>query len=149
MLMLRSDHIAGTALALLAALVFWQARHLPFGTIAAPGPGYWPIVLAGAMVAAGFAIVLFSGDSTEPGKGEWGGLRKVVAVLACCAFVAVSMEPLGYRVTILTAVIFLMGAVERRRPFVVAPIALLLSFGSFSLIDQYLRVPLPRGFWGF
>ena len=71
------------------------------------------------------------------------------AVLACCAFVAAAMEPLGYRVTMLAAVIFLMGAVERQRPFVVAPVALVLSFGSFSLIDQYLRVPLPRGFWGF
>ncbi len=149
MFMLRSDHIAGTALALLAALVFWQARYLPFGTLSTPGPGYWPIVLAGAMVAAGVAMVIFSGDNAEPGKGDWGGVRKVTAVLACCAFVAAAMEPLGYRVTILAAVIFLMGAVERQRPFVVAPIALLLSFGSFSLIDQYLRVPLPRGFWGF
>jgi hypothetical protein len=147
--MLKSDHISGAALSLLAVLVFWQARNLPFGTLAAPGPGYWPVLLAAALIAAGIAIMLFGGEASEPGKGEWGGVRKVLAVLACCGFVAVAMEPLGYRVTMLAAVIFLMGAVERQRPFVVTPMAFALSFGSFSLIDQYLRVPLPRGFWGF
>lgn len=145
----RSDQIAGSALIAIATLVLWQAQSLPFGTFTAPGPGYWPVVLAAAMVTSGIGIVLLGGDSASLATAEWGGLRKALAVLTCCAFVAAAMEPLGYRVTILAAVIFLMGAVERQRVVVVAPAALLLSFGSFSLIDQYLRVPLPRGFWGF
>jgi putative tricarboxylic transport membrane protein len=145
----RSDKIAGTVLILIAALVFWQARNLPFGTLASPGPGYWPIVLAGALATSGLGIVLFGNDTAEWSTSAFGGVRKAIAVIACCAFVAAAMDQLGYRLTMLAAAFFLMGAVERQRVYIVAPAALLLSFGSFSLIDQYLQVPLPRGFWGF
>jgi len=39
--------------------------------------------------------------------------------------------------------------VERLRPWLTLALALGLSLGTFWLFDSLLRVPLPRGGWGF
>ena len=44
---------------------------------------------------------------------------------------------------------FLFGVMERLRPWQAATLTLGLSFGTFWLFDSLLRVPLPRGGWGF
>jgi hypothetical protein len=38
---------------------------------------------------------------------------------------------------------------ERLRLWQVAALTLGLSLGTFWLFDSFLRVPLPRGGWGF
>ena len=58
------------------------------------------------------------------------------------------LERLGYRFTMLVALLFLVWLVERRGFALAAVFALGMAFGSFYLFDTLLRVPLPRGPWG-
>jgi len=59
------------------------------------------------------------------------------------------MEPLGYRLTMFLALGILFGVLERMKVWWALILASSLSLGSFWVFDTVLRVPLPRGGWGF
>ena len=61
---------------------------------------------------------------------------------------ALALERLGYRITIVVACAFLIGVVERRRPVAAALVAIGLAAGTYYLFDTLLRVQLPRGPFG-
>ena len=143
--MLTIDRVAGGCLAVFALFVLWQSRALPLGSLANPGPAYMPTALAALLFIGGLAIAVLGGDTPRVaslGFAEW---RHAVAIFAACAFAALALERLGYRLTVLLVLLFLLGVVERKRAVVVAVLALGLAAGTFFLFDTLLRVPLPRG----
>jgi len=71
-----------------------------------------------------------------------------VAIFAACAFAALGLERLGYRLTICVALLFLLGVVERKRPVVAVAFAAGFAAGTYFLFDTLLRVQLPRGPFG-
>jgi hypothetical protein len=74
---------------------------------------------------------------------------RALAVAAAAAFAAVALERLGYRLTVIIVLTVLLGLVERRRLWVVMLVTAAASLGSFWLFHTVLRVPLPRGPFGF
>lgn len=147
--MLTSDRLAGSALVLLAVVTAWETRRLPLGTLHNPGPAYMPLLLALILGALGLVVALRGGSSAPVSSLRWREARHAAAILLGCAFAALALERLGYRLTVLVILAFLLGVMERKRPALVAAVALSLSFGSFFLFSNLLRVPLPRGPWGF
>jgi putative tricarboxylic transport membrane protein len=146
--MVTRDRVAGSALALLAVVTAWETRRLPLGTLSEPGPGYLPLLLALLLAGLGALVALRGGASPPLAALGWPEAGHAVAILAGCAFAAVALERLGYRLTVAILVGFLLGVMERKRPAVVAAVALGLSFASFFLFASLLKVPLPRGPWG-
>jgi len=142
--------VSGIGLAVLALLVLeetWRQR-LPLGSVASPGPAYFPGVLAVLLLAAGLAVAALGGGPRVASL-EWGEWRHGVAIFAACAFCALALERLGYRVTIFIALGFLVRVVERKSPAATLAFAAALALGTFWLFDTLLRVPLPRGAFGF
>jgi len=146
--MLTTDRIAGSGLGLLALFVMWESRKLPLGTWHNPGPGYVPVLLAGLLLLLGGLVVTMGGRATPIGEVGWGEARHAAVILGVGAFIALALERLGYRLTMLAALLFLAWIVERKTPLAAAVFALALAFGSFYLFDTLLRVPLPRGPFG-
>jgi hypothetical protein len=145
-----TDRVAGGALALLALVVVeecWRGR-LPFGTLASPGPAYVPVLLAGLLFVSGILIVAFGRGAMAVAAAGWSEWRHTLAIVATCAFVALALERLGYRISIVVACLFLVGIVERRRPVAAALVAVGLAAGTYYLFDTLLRVRLPRGPFG-
>ena len=62
---------------------------------------------------------------------------------------ALGIERLGFRTLVVLMLLFFLLVVERRRARIAVPLALVLAFGAFHLINDVLRVPLPVGPWGF
>jgi putative tricarboxylic transport membrane protein len=144
------DRVSGIGLVVLALLVLeetWRQR-LPLGSVASPGPAYFPGVLAMLLLAAGLAMAALAGGPRVSSL-EWGEWRHAVAIFAACAFCALALERVGYRVTIFIALVFLVGLVERKSPAATLAFAAALALGTFWLFDTLLRVPLPRGSLGF
>jgi len=142
--------VSGVGLAVLALLVLeetWRQR-LPLGSVASPGPAYFPGVLALLLLAAGVAVAALAGGP-RVSTLEWPEWRHGVAIFAACAFCALALERLGYRLTIFVALVFLVGVVERKSPVATLAFAVALALGTFWLFDTLLRVPLPRGALGF
>ena len=143
------DRVSGGFFVLFAFGVIWEAHKLPLGTLHNPGPGFMPTLLAIVLGGFGIVMVIAGGDSAALRSLGWSEGKHALAILGACALAALALERIGYRLTTLLVVGLLLGLVERRRPLVVVALSLGLSLGSFYLFSHLLKVPLPRGPWGF
>jgi len=143
------DRVSGVALIALALGVIWESQKLPLGTFHNPGPGYVPTLLAIVLGGLGIVIVVGGGDSGSFRALGWGEGKHALAILGACAFAALALERIGYRLTTLVILLFLLWAVEGKRPVTVVTLSLALSLGSYYLFHNLLRVQLPRSPWGF
>jgi putative tricarboxylic transport membrane protein len=138
----RGDRLAAVALLALATWIAWACRSLPLGTLARPGPAAWPLALAGLLALLAPFIFCIRNQAPLPRFEEkWHAL----AVLAAGAFAAAALEPLGYRLTMLAVLLFLIGVVERRSVLATLLVAGGLAFGTHYLFAGLLKVPLPVG----
>jgi putative tricarboxylic transport membrane protein len=140
-----TDRVAGAALVTLALVVFWESRALPLGSLRNPGPAYMPVALA--LVLLGFGALLMVLGKGTPGVASvgWTEWRHAVAIFAVCAFAALALERLGFRVTIALSLAFLLRVVERKGSIFSLALSIAFAAGAFLLFDTLLRVPLPRG----
>ena len=145
-----TERVSGVALALLALAVLEEARRLklPLGTLATPGPAYMPALLALALLLARVLIVALGRDATTLGAAGWHEWRHTLAIVIVCAFVALALERLGYRLTIALACAFLLGVVERKGLVATFLFSVGMAAGTYYLFDTLLRVQLPRGPFG-
>ena len=135
---LREDQVSGLMLLALAVLVGWQNRTYPLGTLQEPGPGYVPLLIA------------VRGAGSKPlAEMRWPEAKRAALILLACGAATYALEPIGYRITIAALLVFFLGVLERRKPAAVAIVAIVFSLLSFYLLAVVLRVPLPRGPWGW
>jgi hypothetical protein len=147
--MLTTDRISGSALVLLAALVIWESRHLPLGTFRQPGPAYIPVLVALLLLIFGAALVSTGRRAALLSSIQWSESRHALAILAACVFAVFALERLGYRLTVMLIMGFLLKIVEKRGWTLSITLSFALAFGSFFLFYTVLRVPLPEGPLGF
>jgi len=76
------------------------------------------------------------------GWTEW---PHAVAIFLVCAFAALALERIGFRLTIALSLAFLLRVVERRGALFTAVLSIAFAAGAFVLFDTLLRVPLRRG----
>ncbi|HKA42749.1 MAG TPA: tripartite tricarboxylate transporter TctB family protein [Burkholderiales bacterium] len=142
---LRSDQVSGLFLLLLALFIAWENRSYPLGSLHEPGPGYLPLALAIFLGVTGLLIAVTGGKSTAYAAVRWPELTRSGVILLSCAFAAFALERIGYRLTMAALLIFFLGVVERKKPFVVAAVAIGFSVISYLVFATWLRVPLPIG----
>ena len=144
-----TDRVSGSALVLFSAWVIWESRHLPFGTFRNPGPAYIPVLLATLLLLLSLSLILISGRAPVLSSIRWTEWRHALAILAASTFSVFAIERVGYRLTVLLMLCFLLKIVEKRSWLRSLMFAFALSFGSFFLFYTVLRVPLPEGPLGF
>jgi len=81
------------ALCVLGMLVIWAGREMPAGTLALPGPGFFPIALGTLLALVSFASLFFRAKSEQ--KSVDFSHRKVWIVLAALAAAAFFFERFG------------------------------------------------------
>jgi peptidoglycan/LPS O-acetylase OafA/YrhL len=146
---LRNDQISGLILFALALFVAWQNRTYPIGTLQEPGPAYTPLLIAIFLGVMGLLIALKGRASPPLNEMQWPEAKRAVMILGACAVATYALEPLGYRITITALLVFFLGVLERKRPLMVVAVSIGFSLLSYYFIGTLLRVPLPRGPWGF
>ena len=150
--MLTTDRVAGAALTLIGLFVLWEslfsARRLPFGSLWTPGPAYVPVMLACLLLAFGVAVIVMGAGAPQFSAVRWTGWRHTAGILLMCAFAALALERLGYRVTLTLVLFMLLRVLERKSTLFAGVFALALANGTFYVFDRLLRVPLPRGPYG-
>ena len=144
-----TDRISGGMLVVFSLLVIWQGSALPLGTFRQPGPAYIPILLALLLLIGGAFIAATGARAPKFSSIGWGERRHAVAILGACVVAVFGIERLGYRLTLVLLLSFLLKIVERRGWLLSASLAFVLAFGSFFLFYTLLRVPLPQGPFGF
>jgi hypothetical protein len=146
---LSTDRISGGALVLFSLFAIWQNSALPLGTFRHPGPAYIPVLLALLLLLFGVFLAAMDDRAVKFSSIRWNEWRHAVAILSACVFAVFGIERLGYRLTLILVLSFLLKIVERRGWLLTASLAFVLSFGSFFLFYTLLRVPLPQGPFGF
>jgi len=143
------DRVAGAVLAVFALLVLWESRKIPFGTVADPGPGALPVLLAVLLLVCSIAVIVLGKGGDQIAAVEWKEWRHALAILGACAFLAAAFERLGYRLTLFLALFALVKLVERKGWVASLAFAAGFALGTHYLFSTLLRVQLPRGVFGF
>ena len=143
------DQVAGAFFAVFALLVLWETRRIPFGFLAEPGPGAVPMLLGIVLLACSTVVAIGGRHGKRVREVEWKEWRHALAILGTCAFMALAIERLGYRLTMLVALLALAGIVERKGWIPAIAFAAGFSLGTHYLFNTLLKVPLPQGPFGF
>jgi hypothetical protein len=145
---LNRDQVAGAALAALGGYVAIAARDYPFGSVAEPGAGFVPFAL-GLMLAVCGIVMAIGAAFAPPGRTiTFRELPHALVILLALAVAALGIERIGFRALVAMMLLFFLLVIERRNPLIAVPLALGVAFGTFHLINDVLRVPLPVGPWG-
>jgi hypothetical protein len=106
------------------------------------------VLLALTLLICSLAVI--GGASARPLSAlQWPEWRHAVAILGTCAFMALALERLGYRLTILVALLALVTLLEKKSLVVGVVFALGFSLGSYFLFNTLLKVPMPQSPFGF
>lgn len=149
-LVLKARHGEGAVaglLVLLAAYVIREGSRMPAGTVALPGPGFFPTALGALLGATGLGLLLRL--RLQPGRGLEPvplGHRHIATALLALAGIALLLERLGFLVTaslFLLALFRAFSALGRIRAVAWAVAAAAVAYLFF---DTILGVPLPGGF---
>lgn len=145
---LRSDVVAGGVLVLIALFVAWHNRAYPIGNLEEPGPGYMPLLIACALGILGVFVMLRAGSSPLFSSLNWSEGRRGIVMLIACGVATFALERIGYRVSMIALLVFMLGVVERKRIVPTLLVAFGFSFLSYYLFATLLKVQLPTGPWG-
>jgi hypothetical protein len=146
---LKSGRFSGMVLIALAGWIVWLNSEFPLGTLADPGPGYVPLLLAGGLGVIGLLVALLGGESEPLRAIRWTEARRAVVILVACAALTFALERIGYRLSVFAFLVFFLGVIERKKPVPMLLVSAGFSIVSFHVVAVMLGVPLPRGPWGF
>jgi hypothetical protein len=137
--------VTGGVLAAAGAFATFQAAQLPFGSIAQPDSGFFPLCVAVLVVIFALGIIAEShdADGTAPTRPSWG----VAAVAAALVGYVFLLKPAGFVICTLALLLFMLralGALQWRRALGIALPAVVVCYVVFTR----LGVPLPPGILG-
>jgi hypothetical protein len=139
------DHVAGVFFTAFSLFVLWESRKIPFGFLAEPGPGVMPTLLASTLLVCSIALILGGRSGKRAAAVQWTEWRHALVILGTCAFMALALERLGYRLTIFIALLTLVSVLERKGWIAGLLFAGCFSAGTYFLFNALLNVPLPLG----
>jgi len=143
------DRVIGTFIVLLAIAYMVESLRLPRGTIASPGPGFFP-VLVGLLLFS--VAICFAASAFKKPRSKQEGLqvsarhRVISVVIALCGF-CLLLPVAGYPLAAFALVGAMLWQLDASWKGVVV-ISLVSAAVSYYFFAGLLGVPLPWGyFW--
>ena len=133
------------------AIGMWIAKDYPFGSALRMGPGYFPTVLGGLMVAMGFYVLALGlRKDHEKIQGNWSIRALIVLPIAMVVF-GFLMEEAGFIPAMLALVPISALAGREFKWLEVVPlsIGLLITCTAGFIWGLGLPYPLIKGLWGY
>jgi len=151
--MTRSDVWSAGALALVALFALVRAAQLEIGPPTRPGPGFFPVVLAVALLLAALAIMgaawrAPAASRSETPASERTDPKKLLATLGAFAAYVMLFERLGFLLATVALLAFLLSALGGYRWPVALGAAVVIAVASYVVFDVWLQVRLPPGILG-
>ncbi|MDA8216657.1 MAG: tripartite tricarboxylate transporter TctB family protein [Dehalococcoidales bacterium] len=150
---MRTGHLAVSAVSLAISLAYLMgALATPIGAPDKPGPGFFPVLVGGMLVALSMALFIQSwrmvpvGDAGEFLPAGIAG-RRVLGVVIGLVGYTVLLTTLGYLVVgalVIILVLRVLGMHSWRNVILTAAVCTAVSYYLFSVA---LGVPLPQGVW--
>ena len=157
--MRRRDLAAAAVLLAFGLFAIIQALGLRFGTVAAPGPGFFPLCLAMALCLASIGLIVGAlraapaevrAAPAEVVVSSAGARRFAVAgTLVSLLIYALVLEWLGFLLSSFGLLVFFFRTLQRQSWLVVVTGSLATSLLSYLVFKSWLGVNLPAGLLGF
>lgn len=144
------DFFAGLLYILTGGIAMFIARDYPFGSALRMGPGYFPTVLGGIMVAFGVAVLIMGIRNNEKIKGHW-SIRALIVLPVATAVFGFIMEHAGF-IPALAALVPVSAAAGREFKWVevlLLTIALIILSLAIFIWGLGLPYPLIKGLWEY
>jgi uncharacterized membrane protein len=145
------DLWAGLMYITTGAIGMWIAKDYPFGSALRMGPGYFPTVLGGLMIAMGlYVLALGLRKDHEKIEGNWSIRALIVLPIAMVVF-GFLMEEAGFIPAMLALVPISALAGREFKWLEVVPltIGLLIACTAGFIWGLGLPYPLIKGLWGY
>jgi putative tricarboxylic transport membrane protein len=152
--MKRGWQVAAWALLAIFAFFAYESFQLSLSDALGPGPGFFPFwlgVLAAVLAAVLLAQLHFNRVElgAEALEFDRAGVRSVVLVLAGLIVGTALLEVIGFRLSMLLLMVFLLAVLGARSRVAIVICAVAGSFGVFHVFFDLLKVPLPVGIFDF
>ena len=141
------DRLPTAVLLAFGLVALEEARKLRFGSIARPGPGFFPVVLAAAfsLVCLALLVGAVRGRDEDAPVAARLGWAKIVATMAALFVYALVLEVVGFVAATFALLLFFFRALERRRwPLALAG-SLVTALLTYLVFKVWLHVQLPAG----
>jgi hypothetical protein len=144
------DFFAGLVYITTGAVGMIIALDYPFGSALRMGPGYFPTVLGGMMIAFGVAVLLMGVKNNEKIKGGWSIRALIVLPIAAVVFGYV-MEHVGFipALALLIPLAAASGNEFKWKEIIPLTIGLIVISLSIFIWGLGLPYPLIKGLWGY
>jgi len=139
------DRIPTAVLLAFGLVALEEARKLRFGSIARPGPGFFPVVLAGAFSLVCLVLLVGAlrgrgGDAPPAARLGW---PRIVATMAALFVYALVLEAVGFVAATFALLLFFFRALERQRWPVAVAGSLVTALVTYLVFKVWLHVQLP------
>jgi hypothetical protein len=144
------DFFAGLVYITTGAVGMIIALDYPFGSALRMGPGYFPTVLGGMMIAFGVAVLLMGVKNNEKIKGGWSIRALIVLPIAAVVFGYV-MEHVGFipALALLIPLAAASGNEFKWKEIIPLTIGLIVISLSIFIWGLGLPYPLIKGLWEY
>jgi len=144
------DRGAAAVLLVFGLIALEEARKLRFGSIAKPGPGFFPVVLAAAfsLVCVALLVNAMRKRDADAASGRRLVWPQIVATMAALFVYALVLELLGFVAATFALLLFFLKALERQRWVSALAGSLVTAFVTYLVFKVWLNVQLPAGPWG-
>lgn len=136
------DFLTGALLIAIGAGAFYMALAFPFGSALRMGPGYFPRILAGILIAFGVFILVRGLIRGERVEGRWGWKPLGFIVVALLAF-GWTMENFGFFPAL--AALFLIGSLAGNEFSLkeVLVLTVVMSIFAWAVFIYGIGLPYP------
>lgn len=144
----KADFWSGAFWLCVAAFLVWQGLDLGLGKVNDPGSGFavfWIGLLLGAFA---LSVIVASAREDGPSLADlWAGTSwgRVLTVVVLLVVYAVSFERIGFVVLTVALLLVLMLVVDRVRPSVAIPVAVVTPLIVWVAMTRWLLIQLPAG----
>ena len=151
--MKRPYQVAGALLFVFAAFMVRESLRLKYYTTIGPGPGFfsfWISLILGFLATIMFYKATFSLSDPMPKDfiPQKAGYLRIIAVIGAIFFVVITMESLGFRISIFIFLFFLLLILGRQKTLLTLLVSIVFSWGTFYVFTKLLKMPLPIGVFG-
>jgi putative tricarboxylic transport membrane protein len=136
--------VAGAIPVLLGAVAAWLSFGLHIGSLTEPGPGLWPLIVAGLLVASGIGIIAVTAKTRRDTEAFTRGTIAVLAAAGGLAVYASLYEIVGFEVPTVLLLFAWLRFLSRESWLMSAILAVAVTAVAYALFIIGLNVPLPH-----
>ena len=143
------NRISGIVVFFLGAAIFWQGMSLRVGTFRAPGPGFFPCLIAGVLIV--LSILLFlpaRRGKRKPISLSFQSLQKILVIYGALLAYFFTLEVLGFAIAGFLLMMFLFVVIDRQKIKVATVTAFIFVMLAYVLFNILLKSQLPQGVLG-